>query len=299
MAWSKRGLFSVVFWFILLIGGKDQVVFAQQYNPFELENRLEQKVQAGERVSFSGDNPFDIRYTMPSDILILKEKREAELKKTFLNKKRKETNLEFWICFSIIFLFAIVFSVYRTFVLMALRSVFNKNLLANLFRDRRIFRTPLRLYYLIYLFSISFFIARVGRHYYDISLEAPQYLQIFLVVSALIFLKHLVVAVINFLIPTKQNHFAVYNFLIVIFGILLGIFLLPWNMISTLENTYGGDYIIYLLIAIVSAVLFLRYIRGIVLFRRYLPLYFFQFFIYLCTVEIAPLLLIRNYFLSN
>ena len=269
------------------------------YNPFELENRLEQKVQAGERGPISDENPFEIHYTKPSDIVIIKEKRDQELKNTFLRKQRRETNIEFWISFSIIFLFAIAFSVYRNFIFMALRAAFNKNLLANLYRDRKLFRLPLRLYYLIYLFSISFFIAKMIQYYYGSNFDLKYYLNILLVVSALIFAKHVLITFLNFLIPTKQDYFAVYNFLILVFGVLLGALLLPFNMMSTLEYGHSNSYLIYILLALTGIVVLIRYLRGLVLFRRYLPLYFFHFFVYLCTVEIAPILLIRNYFLSN
>ncbi len=275
-------------------------VLAQSYNnPFELENRLEQKVQAGERGPITDENPFEISYTKPSDALIIEEKRSTELKKVFLNKKRKQTNLAFWICFSIIFLFAIVFSIYRNFLFMALRSVFNKNLLGNLYRDRRLFRLPLRLYYLIYLLSISFFVAKVSQFYFGAEFNLNFYFKVLAIVSLLVMAKHLVIGFVNYIVPTKQNYFAVYNFLIFIFGILLGILLLPFNMVSTLEYSYSGEYLIYILFGLVGITLLIRYLRGLVLFQRYLPLYFFQFFIYLCTVEIAPILLIRNYFLSN
>jgi len=109
--------------------------------------------------------------------------------------------------------------------------------------------------------------------------------------------KHAILAFSDFLLQIGKE-IQVYNFSVRIYGIAIGMILMPINIIFSLEYQGLEIILIYLALAAIALILLLRITRGLLMARPYLPLHLFHFFVYLCTVEIAPIILIRNVFLA-
>ena len=273
------------------------LVHAQEYNPFELEERLEQNISLGERVPANKSNPFEIEYTKPIGRDLQKTKETQQLKERFTQRQRQENNLEFWVVLFITLAFSFAVSFYRIFLANLVKAMFNINMMERFHRDRKYFQFPLTIFYLLFFANLSYFISIVFNKFWFVPFELNHLGLIFIGVIAAYLGKHALVSFSDFLIQTRKE-IRVYNFSIRIYGIAMGLVLMPINIVFTLEYQGLELFLIYLGLAVIGIILLLRIVRGILIARPYLSLHLFHFFMYLCTVEIAPIVLIRNVFLA-
>ena len=69
-----------------------------------------------------------------------------------------------------------------------------------------------------------------------------------------------------------------------------GIFLVPMVLFTAYAPAGIKIYIIYLALALLFVVLMFKALRGLFIANRFFAWHKFHFFLYLCAVEIAPLL---------
>jgi hypothetical protein len=73
-----------------------------------------------------------------------------------------------------------------------------------------------------------------------------------------------------------------------LFNILLGLVLLPINILVGFAPESISKMAVYLGLGAILAIYGFRYLRGLSLGSRYLILHKFHFLLYLCAVEILP-----------
>jgi hypothetical protein len=273
------------------------IATAQEYNPFELEERLEQNISQGERVPADKNNPFEIEYTKPIGIDLQKTKEKEQLKERFTKRERRENNLEFWIILFITLYFSFAVSFYRIFLNNLSKSLMNINMMERFHRDRKYSQLPLTIFYVLFFANLSYFICMVLNIFWEIPFELSRFGLIFVIVIALYLAKHILLSFSDFLLQIGKE-IRLYNFSVRIYGIAIGIALMPINIVFSLEYEGLETILIYIALCIIGLVLLMRFTRGLLIARPYLPLHLFHFFVYLCTVEIAPIVLIRNVFLA-
>jgi hypothetical protein len=150
--------------------------------------------------------------------------------------------------------------------------------------------TPYYLLYLNFLLSAGMFLFLVTKFfraekYYNLS-----FLLLCILGSAIFFLsKHLMLHFVRSLYPV-ENEVRRYNFLIIIFNCVLGLFLLPFNFFIAFskQEDYQG-LLLFWMLGLVAVFFLYRALRAATIGIKFLG---FHFLLYLCVVEIAPLLLI-------
>ncbi len=89
-----------------------------------------------------------------------------------------------------------------------------------------------------------------------------------------------------------------FYFTIYIFNIFIGLVLLPLNAFAAFAPEPLSIAALYLSLAIFILMYLFRQLRGLFIGSKFLIANQFHFFIYLCTVEIAPLLILGRYLVS-
>ena len=107
------------------------------------------------------------------------------------------------------------------------------------------------------------------------------------------FIKHAVLRAIGFIFPV-QKEISYYSFTIIAFNIFLGIALLPINSLISFSNDKVANICLYLGVIFFLLLYCIRQLRGMFLAANYLTFQKFHFFVYLCTVEIAPILILTK-----
>ncbi len=123
--------------------------------------------------------------------------------------------------------------------------------------------------------------------------ESPifDFLKILLGFSVVIFGKHFVLYVIQEVFPIRKE-VAEYNFTIVVFLSILGLILMPCNLILGFAPGPMSNISMYFIGIVTVLVLGYLAIRALLIGSKYLSTNRFHFFMYLCTVEIAPLFIL-------
>ncbi|NJN77358.1 MAG: DUF4271 domain-containing protein [Saprospiraceae bacterium] len=83
-----------------------------------------------------------------------------------------------------------------------------------------------------------------------------------------------------------------YNFMIAIFNFVMGIVLLPIIIFVAFTSSNTHTPLLYFALSVVLIIYLFRMIRSLLIVNKYLIHNKFHFFMYLCTVEIAPILIL-------
>ena len=153
-------------------------------------------------------------------------------------------------------------------------------------------------YLILYAFSlilIGIFLFLV-LNYYKISFFATPMLDLMTsvgVVFAIFLTKHLVLQIISTIFPISKE-MGQYSFTIIIFGIIVGLLLIPSILLIFYAPSTLTMPIIYGSFAIIGLIYLYRILRSLFIGVKYISLHKFHFFVYLCTIEIAPLLILMK-----
>jgi hypothetical protein len=116
------------------------------------------------------------------------------------------------------------------------------------------------------------------------------YLYILVGTIGLYIIRHFSLMVFGIIFSLSKNT-QLYSFAIMIFNHFAGIILIPLNFLLAFGPHEIKEIILWISIAILVILLFLRTIRGIFIVSEHLTDRFFQIIVYLCAFEIAPMLI--------
>jgi hypothetical protein len=211
---------------------------------------------------------------------------------------KAQTPLTLVLLFGAIFaILAWALSLNRELLRKIYRAALNENLSSLLYREQR-FATTQYLYYTIYIIFLvagGMFLYFVGR-YFDWDAWALRTVwSCIALVTTIYLLRHLTLSILGNAYPvTKETtHF---SFNIVLHNILLGIALIPVNLLLAFgpDGLYGPAAITGIVLC--AGIYLLRQFRGLLIAGGLISANFFHFFIYLCAVEILPLFTLVKFF---
>ncbi len=195
---------------------------------------------------------------------------------------------------------ALISTLLRHVIIKVVEGFKSDNLLRTYFRStgRRV-SLPNMLLEAFFVVNAAFTCFLLAEHF-DTLLGKPiiEYLKILLAVAAVVYGKHLILFIIREVFPIHKE-VGEYNFTINLFLSILGLVLLPCNLI--LGFATGGMVTLMLYFIGLTFALVIGYLgfRGLIIGSKFLSSNRFHFFMYLCTVEIAPLFIlvkvIKNY----
>ncbi len=230
---------------------------------------------------FNEDNPPDIKAHSDST--------ERDSTIALPDVLQKRNNLIFITFLILLIMLTLVITSDRSVVDHVFRAFMNDNYLNLLYREQR-GKSNIQ-----YLFLYFFFIANLGFFIFlslDHWLTAGLHITLLtcILVAGIIYIaRHLAMRLIAYLFPIEKeaNQF---NFTIIIFNILLGLILLPINLFLAFAPGSLSELAFYIGLGIIGLFYLFRQLRGLFISARFISSSQFHFFVYLCTVEIAPLL---------
>lgn len=279
-------------------------------NPFELTPRLAPELTATPDTSANSPdtveqgNPFDIKVIDHSKSQSGEEESiiatpESSKPKLFQNKETVDNAFLFPVVLTILVLLTIFITLFRTYVTRVYTAIFNDNMLHQLYSDRlnvgmTTAFTPL---YLLFFMNAGLFVFLVA-NYFGVLPEGNNYLTLLYItlgILAIFALKHIILFYIGTVFPARQETSS-YNFTIIVFSIFIGLVLIPLNLsIAYMPENLTKWLIIGTAVFIILTYI-LRGLRGIFIADKYLQFHKFHFLLYICTVEITPVLFLYRFF---
>ena len=155
--------------------------------------------------------------------------------------------------------------------------------------------TPYYMLFINYLANAGVFIFLMTRAFQGEKFNNLKFLLLcILVISILMLGKQLLVNIVSFLFSVQEEA-GRYNFLTVIFDCVLGLFLAPFNLM--IAFAVQGDYQILMAFWMVGLLLVFygyRTLRALTIGSKFLGSAPFHFLLYLCVVEILPLVILTK-----
>ncbi len=209
--------------------------------------------------------------------------------------KKIISNYFFWILFGWLILITFIVNVNRSFIPELCQSLISENYFRVSYREYSKGIAPF-LYYLLYAnyFVQGAIFASLLKRIWLPDVAIP-WILFLLGILAIYMIKHFVLYSLGALFPVHKES-SQYSFTIMQFNIFLGLVLFclnwvllfgPGDIISTVSLIGIGTFIL---------VYFVRQFRGLLIGVRLLGNSKFHFFLYLCTVEIIPVILAYKYF---
>ncbi len=268
-------------------------------NPFELSLRLPPATEEDTAAATETGNPFDLiaPAQTPSPPKPAAKPRPAPREaapavkpETAYRRSLLITNL------SLLLLLTILITLFRSQALKAYRAFLNDNLLSQLQREREAGGgLPYYFFYGFFLLNAGLFAFLLSR-FYGMNLSPVYWISLLYCLGGavgLFFAKHAVLAFLAIVFPIKKE-VQLYNFTIIIFGIMLGFFLLVANLLIAYAPGQYSELVVYGAYAGITAIYLFRSLRGLFIANRFMLFHKFHFLLYICTVEIAPVLVLAK-----
>lgn len=312
--------FGLIFYFMaaFLTGA-----LGQSPNPFEIRSRLDSvarlpKTTTSDSVvlstvidslgqtpsekpgidDLSSGNPFDVDHQPLRKLpATAKEVKKASDSGSTGNTSTSNAFL-FWILLLATALLAIVINVRFSVIRLVFRSLINMNLFKLFHREEGSQITVTN----IFLFTI--FILNIAVVGYLVLKGDNQingikgWMLIAGSISAFYLIKHGLILSLGSIFSIQKTT-SLYNFSIFSYHVFLGIILLPVNFTAAFAPGIMSGLFVYLALFCVSLVLILKAARGLLISLEFWGDRFFQFFMYLCTFEILPVLILVKFLLYH
>jgi hypothetical protein len=289
--------YNILIWVLLTVQG----VNAQENNPFDLLPRLNKTTEISEedriQIQEESKNPFDIVIPPQAKVSVVPRNPNIRLEKpSAASDTRSNRGVILTIILSSLVLITVITTAFRSFLNRAYKGFMNRNIMYQLFRDNKAGkRLPYFFLYFLFFFNLAVFLFLVSQRQELTLLYSDLQFLLYLFVGIILLLlsKHFLYTILALFFPFNKEVRAL-SFTLMIFGIILGFVIAPLNLLlaygpEELANgsTYAGFGIIIFFYLFKS-------LRGILIGYKYLISNTFHFLLYICTIEIAPILILAK-----
>ncbi len=286
-------------------------LFSQINNPFEIKSRMDSVRQimlennrdslasSGVSQLFSGDpfqkenqgvknevlNPFDVSHT-PLSKTVGKAKVKPEAQS---NIPIRNNSFLFWILIFALALFAIVINIKTNLVKSVFRAAYNLNLLKLFQREEAGFLSIfVLLLYLIFAIELGSWIFIISSKQFNLSQSLNLWLLFFVFIIGIYSIRHFFLFLLGFIYGIEKTT-SLYSLQIGLFNIIIGILLIPFNFLISFGPEIMQDVFVLISIILAGLIYLSRIVLTFFTGAVYLSDRIFQFIVYLCLFEIAPM----------
>jgi hypothetical protein len=258
---------------------------ADETKPSEVQDSI--KTESKTEINTSEGNPFEVSHIPLRSSELKKQEKQLE---PVVAEENEGSSFPFWLILFSCALLAIVISLNRSILGDIRRSILNDNTMRLLQRQEDGGTS-----FILIILYLSFFInaalfVMMSLKLYGVS-SLPSFLYIILGIFSVYIIRHISLYIIGKGFPVEKES-SQFNFAIVLYNILIGIILIPINLLLGYGPESLNKPMIIFGIVLIIIIYGLRQLRGLFISYRFVNYYKFHFFLYLCTCEIAPLFIL-------
>ncbi len=140
---------------------------------------------------------------------------------------------------------------------------------------------------------ISMFVFLVISTYQFLQSEPPWFMMLIALTTVTLFLlaRYALLKAAAMLLPFGKE-ITLYNFYEIQINRLLGVVMFPMVLLISFATLPVSRYALYVTLLVVAAFIFMRYLKGFNIGINYFGRHLFHFLLYICALEIAPVLII-------
>ena len=271
----------------------------ENQNPFDLSHRISNAANSELSDEKGNENPFDIIHKNTEENNAKEKEPEKIKKEADTIAKGQNNDYVFWFMLFLLVYLALLITIYKNLIIKIYRAFTNDNILKLLHREQgNLISFPYLLLYFLFFISGGAFIFFAFHYFGYISLLQRLLYYSIIGVAGFFLVKHIILIVIQIIFPV-QKEIKIYSFSIIIFNIILGLCLIPFNIIAAFANPDVITMGIYGGLGIILAIYLFHFLRGLFIASKYITFHKFHFFMYICTVEIAPVLILVKILMNS
>lgn len=248
-------------------------------------------------MDYLSDNPFEVSH-IPLRRSELKEQAVSTKVDPSSGKTRSVVKTEsssntfiFWLVLFTLLLLAIVVNVQRNAISKVVKSITNENVLKLSRREENGGLTGhYIMLYVVFFINLASFVYLIAKMYNGLD-GFSNWLIVFVSVTGIYLIRHISMSFLGQIFNISKDS-GLYSFTIMTFNIFLGLALIPINLVVAFSPSEIGKVVMYIGIGLILILLLIRLLRGLLIGVRFIGEHIFQFFLYLCTFEIAPILIL-------
>ncbi len=211
-----------------------------------------------------------------------------------ISLQEKGQNFLFVISLSVLLLLTILVTLSRNLIIKMYQSFYNDVILRTLYRERGTLNSTIyTALYIMYLINISVFIF-LALYNFNHIFNSSEFFTLFYSLTAVSILfvgKNIVIQFLSSIFPISKE-ITLYGFIMVLFGILIGLILAPINVFLAYADPELAKLIIIITSLLIGSIYIFRSLRSLILAQNYIIANFFHFLLYLCVIEIAPIMIL-------
>lgn len=268
------------------------------FDVYRDSTELKEKANKPELAVISNDSPVD-ELANPFEVSHIPIRKNQALKSvTFREEATSQLTKEDINTISplsIILLSALILGIilfyYRGMLADILQSLMNMNYMSTFMnKSFGVYRPHFLGLYLIFFLNFGLFSVLAYKMLTPGSPSLPLF-QIILAISGIYLLRHLFLLVFGWIFELEAEA-GTFSFLIALLNISIGLALIPLNLFIAYSPLGLAKALVFIGFFIIAILVLLRYFRGALVSSRRIGSSPFQFFLYFCSFEIAPVLII-------
>ena len=258
----------------------------------ELETKpVVKEIEVEEETSEEFSNPFEVSHIPIRKNQEIKSASRRDTGTFELSKKDSNTISPLVILFTSAIILGLILFYYRGIIADMIQSLMNMNYMQT-FMAKSLSQ---HLFYTIGLYII--FILNAGLFVvlsYKTMAEGNPVLPLFYVILSVLViyaLRHLFLLIFGWIFEL-EGEAGTFSFLIALLNMSMGLALIPINLFIAFAPSGLAKVLVFIGVFVIALMIGLRYFRGTMLSSKRMGSAPFQFFLYFCTFEIAPVLVI-------
>jgi Domain of unknown function (DUF4271) len=291
----------IICWAVLMLSAAFSADGQNANNPFELQPRIPETPSDSVEAIPVSTNPFDIVKEIQSGPTTATAgpgfRVKVEKKDKPLSAKEKETNYRRFLFVAILSMFIIltlIVTIFRILIEKIWKAFINDNLLNQLHREQSSgLAVAYLVLYILFFINSGLFAFLAARHF-GIPISNSNLYSLLICIGGIagfFIAKQFVLWLIGFVFPIGKEVDS-YQFTIMIFNIVLGLFLVPVVLFIAYAPENLTGIVVWGAIGLLTLIYLFLALRGLFIGNRFIAGNKFHFLLYLCAVEITPLLVI-------
>ena len=282
----------------------------QGVNPFEIIPRLADSVRvdtagpAGIAEEPAEEPAVELPEPFPPKAAVQSEADQSDLGELVEGLAENDPGyrrLKLMVTLLILVVLAFMLTVLRSLIRRSVGAFLYANMTNQVYREHegRGFGPFITLYTLFFL-NAGVFLFYLSRYFGWIVHSSPLVQLVYCVggVTAVFLGKHLLLSILSFIFPIGTE-VSRYHFIIIVFGISLGIFLVPVNLLLAYAPRGLVPVLVWGTLGVMAIAYLFRQFRALINSWKLLLANKFHFLLYICTIEIAPIVFLYHYALDQ
>ena len=302
---------------LILLINVNQLSSQNIKNPFEIKNRISSKEdssfsnqvldvkrdtidQSDEQGNIEGiqenvsktidlgnENPFEVDHVPLRKKDVLKEQKSGE-KDT---RKTPSKSFIYWAVLIGLILLTLARMSDKKLFKKVFKSIFNENILKQEFRGGASLTLEYIILYLVYFINGGIFLLLVWNFFFDGEISFRNFGLCSLLLLGVYSIRHLTMNLLGTIFPLKKEA-TLYSFTIQIFNAFIGVCLIPINLFLAFGPERMTKIVLLIGFGLICILLIIRIVRGLTISLTFIFDRLILFFVYLCALEIAPILVL-------